>query len=169
MSTTIQQRMTARREDGFVVFLIGMRLNRWWKVWRWWPVAMAMPRMLRELGANPALGFLGGEQWGGRTTILVSYWKSAEDLMRFASSKSATHLPAWKAFYQSVGTNGDIGIWHETYVIAPETKYENIYVNMPAFGLGAVGELIEAKGAHARAPKRLGLDGEDQPITNVAK
>ena len=30
------------------VFLIGMRVNRWWKPWAWLPVIAAMGRMLRE-------------------------------------------------------------------------------------------------------------------------
>jgi hypothetical protein len=47
-------RYTAEMPDDFVVFLIGMRLNRPWKVHKWFPVFLAMPRMLRwpALGAN---------------------------------------------------------------------------------------------------------------------
>lgn len=33
--------------DDFVVFLIGMRVNRPWMIRKWVPVATAMPRMLR--------------------------------------------------------------------------------------------------------------------------
>ena len=29
----MQKRMTGRLEGDFVVFLIGMRVNRWWKLW----------------------------------------------------------------------------------------------------------------------------------------
>ena len=49
MGKVIADRMTAQVEDDFVVFLIGMRINRFWKVHKWLPVAMAMPRMRREL------------------------------------------------------------------------------------------------------------------------
>ena len=52
---TLQKRMTGRMEGDFVVFLIGMRVNRWWKPWSWLRVALAMPRMIRELQAQPAL------------------------------------------------------------------------------------------------------------------
>ena len=45
----IQQRMTGRVSGDFVVFLIGMRVNRWWKVHQWVRVAAAMPRMIHEL------------------------------------------------------------------------------------------------------------------------
>ncbi|MFB3104875.1 MAG: monooxygenase family protein, partial [Pseudomonadales bacterium] len=44
----VTERVTANvTEDEFVIFLIGMRINKLWKVHRWWPVARAMGRMLR--------------------------------------------------------------------------------------------------------------------------
>lgn len=147
-------RLTAQIEDPFVVFLIGMRINRPWKVHRWWPVAMAMPRMLRELAAQPQRGMLGAEMWFGRTTIMVQYWRSVEQLMAYAKDRDSAHLPAWRAFNRAVGTNGDVGIWHETYCAAPGT-YESIYVNMPAFGLGKAGTLRPAGGALQSAEERL--------------
>jgi Domain of unknown function (DUF4188) len=55
----IAQRMAARMEGEFVVFLIGMRINKPWKIHKWLPVFLAMPRMLKELRANPDAGFLG--------------------------------------------------------------------------------------------------------------
>jgi hypothetical protein len=155
MSKIVTKRMTSRMDEGFVVFLIGMRVNRWWKPWRWMPVAAAMPRMLRELSKRPDLGFLGAESYFGRTTLMLSYWKTKEQLLAFASNREGTHLPAWKAFQKAVGTNGDVGIWHETYVVSPGT-YENVYVNMPPFGLAAVAGLVEATGGYARAAHRLG-------------
>jgi hypothetical protein len=147
-------RLTADVEGPFVVFLIGMRINKLWKVHQWWPVAQAMPRMLRELAARPESGMLGGQMWFGRTTIMVQYWRTLEQLMAYAKDWQATHLPAWRAFNQAVGTNGDVGIWHETYVIAPGS-YENIYVNMPPFGLGKVGVLRPATGERQSAEDRL--------------
>ncbi|CAN5618842.1 DUF4188 domain-containing protein [soil metagenome] len=155
MSSLLNQRMTSRHDDGFVVFLIGMRVNAWWKPWRWIPVASAMPRMIRELTAKPELGFLGAESWFGRTSLMLSYWKSKEHLLAFASRRDATHLPAWRAFNETVGTKGDVGIWHETYVVAARS-YENVYVNMPVFGLGAAFGLVPAKGHLARASGRIG-------------
>ena len=152
--TTIDKRMTARMEGEFVVFLIGMRVNRWWKPHRWLRVAMAMPRMVRELTANPELGFLGAESWFGRTTLMLSYWRSMDDLMRYATSKTAAHLPAWREFNRTIGTNGDVGIWHETYRVRPG-DYESVYVNMMPFGLGRAGTLIEATGKRESAAKRL--------------
>jgi hypothetical protein len=154
MPQTINARRTARIEGEFVVFLIGMRVNRWWKFWQWLRVGAAMPRMLRELAEHPELGFLGAESWFGRTTMMVSYWKSMDHLLAYAKSRTAKHLPAWKAFNEAIGTNGDVGIWHETYKSRPG-DYENVYVNMPPFGLGVAGESVSAEGAYARAAARL--------------
>jgi hypothetical protein len=49
----IPRRVCAELDGEFVVFLIGMRINRPLRVWRWLPVAAAMPRMLIELGRHP--------------------------------------------------------------------------------------------------------------------
>ncbi len=154
MSHPIQARRTARLEGEFVVFLIGMRVNRWWKVRTWLGVAMAMPRMLRELAEHPELGFLGAESWFGRTTVMVSYWRSMEALHAYARSKTNAHLPAWRAFNKAVGTNGDVGIWHETYR-SRVGDYESVYVNMPEFGLLRAGTAHEAEGGYATATGRL--------------
>lgn len=133
-------RMTASVDGDFVVFLIGMRINALWKVHRWVPVVLAMGRMLRELYSQPQMGLLHHEMWLSRTIILVQYWRSKDQLLAYAKSKDAEHLPAWRAFNRAVGSDGSVGIWHETYVIEPGA-YENIYNNMPPFGLGKAGRL----------------------------
>lgn len=148
------ERLTANLEGEFVVFLIGMRINRIWKAHKWWPVAAAMPRMLKELSGRPESGLLGGQMWFGRTTLMVQYWRSLEQLLAYAKDREAQHLPAWRAFNRAVGANGDVGIWHETYVVSAG-QYENVYVNMPPFGLGSVGTLTTATGDHASAEGRL--------------
>jgi Domain of unknown function (DUF4188) len=147
-------RMAGNIEGDFVVFMIGMRINRWWKVHRWLKVAFAMPRMLKELGEHPELGMLGADLWFGRTTIMLSYWRSAEHLMSYATNKANAHLPAWKAFNREVGASGDVGVWHETYPIK-EGAFESVYVNMPAFGLAKAGERVPAAGHYATARSRL--------------
>jgi hypothetical protein len=73
MSRICAERMTARIDGELVVFLIGMRINRLWKVHKWLPVARAMPRMIAELAAAPEHGFLGAEQWFGNPTIMLQY------------------------------------------------------------------------------------------------
>ena len=150
-----KSRLTGTIEGDFVVFLIGMRVNQPLAVHKWGPVVMAMPRMIKELHRQPELGFLHAEMWFGRTTIMVQYWRSMEQLLDYARDKSAEHLPAWRAFNQSVGTDGSVGIWHETYSITPG-NFESIYVNMPAFGLGKAGRLEPVAGARNSAAGRLG-------------
>ena len=127
--------------DGeFVVFLIGMRVNQPLKIHKWLPVVNAMPKMLRELYQQPELGFLHAETFIGRTFLMVQYWRSKEQLFAYATNRDKAHLPAWRAFNKAVGTDGSVGIYHETYMISAD-GYENIYVNMPEFGLGKAGQL----------------------------
>jgi Domain of unknown function (DUF4188) len=150
-----KQRLTANIEDDFVVFLIGLRGNQPLKIHKWLPVFMAMPKMLTELYRQPELGFLHAESWFGRTTIMVQYWRSMDQLLAYAKMRDAAHLPAWQAFNKAVGTDGSVGIWHETYSILPGS-YENVYVNMPPFGLGRAGSLHSASGSKESAAGRLG-------------
>jgi Monooxygenase af470-like len=147
----IPKRMTAEMEGPFCVFLIGMRINRPLRFHKWLPVFFAMPRMLEELRRQPELGFMGGHVWLGRTIVLLQYWKSFGDLTRYAQQSDLAHLPAWARFRRNVGSSGDVGIWHETYLIS-EGQYESIYHNMPPFGLGRVGQLVEATGHRESAP-----------------
>jgi hypothetical protein len=147
-------RWAAHSDEPFVVFLIGMRFNRLWKAHKWGPVFLAMPRMLAELRRRPELGLLGADLWFGRTTLLVQYWRSFEQLEAYAKARDSEHLPAWAAFNRSVGANGDVGIFHETYRVAPG-DYETVYANMPPVMLGRAAGLVEAEGARRSARGRL--------------
>ena len=131
-----------------------MRINQPLKLHKWLPVAGAMPRMIKELRQQPELGLLHAEMWFSRTIILVQYWRSMEQLLAYAKDRQAQHLPAWQAFNKAVGTDGSVGIWHETYA-ASAGSYENVYVNMPAFGLGRAGTLQAAAGGRQSAAGRL--------------
>jgi len=136
MTAVLPGRFTAQTDDdSFAVFLIGMRLKRPLRVRSWLPVMAAMPRMLTDLSKHPEHGLLGFANWFGRTTILVSYWRSAADVQRFASNPQAPHAAAWRDFNARVGTNGVVGIWHELYTVHAG-DFECVYNNMPEFGLG---------------------------------
>ena len=155
MSELLKERVCAEVEGEVVLFLIGMRINRVWKVWKWFPVLAAMPRMLKELAAHPEFGMVSARlQLGLRNQTGLQYWKSAERLQAYAHAPANAHLPAWQAFNRRIGTGGDVGIWHETYVV-PKGHAESVYVNMPRFGLGLAGALHPAKGERATAAKRL--------------
>lgn len=151
----IRDRVTAKvDQEDFVVFLIGMRVNRPWLIHRWLPVARAMGRMIEELDRAPEMGLRHVESWPGRTSIMVQYWDSFAALEDYATNKAAEHVPAWGEFNRMVGSNGDVGIWHETYVVKPGT-FECVYNNMPRFGLSRAFETIPASGAYARAATRM--------------
>ncbi|UOQ42969.1 DUF4188 domain-containing protein [Halobacillus salinarum] len=121
-------------EDGVVVFLIGMRVNKWRAVHKWLPVFKAMPPMIKELYTTKDLGFLSMETFAGiRTTLMVQYWRSSEQLISYAHNEK--HLNAWKNFNDKMRNNNAVGIYHETYLV-PEGNCEGIYRNMPLFGLG---------------------------------
>ena len=154
MPDVIASRVTVEVEGEIVVFLIGMRINRWWKPHKWLPVAAAMPRMLRELSAHPELGLLHFRMWFSRTILVVQYWRSIEDLNAYAKSRDHAHLPAWTAFNKAVGANGDVGIFHETFRVRAGDR-EGIYVNMPRIGMGAIAKPVAASGRLAGAQGRM--------------
>ena len=128
-------RYTADVDGEFVVFLIGMRFNKLWKIHKWFGPFLAMPRMLRELQRSPDKGMLGARMsWGGRTITVIQYWRSFDHLEAFAKNPNDPHLPAWRAFNRSVGKSGDVGVYHETYRVG-SGQHESVYVNMPVMGL----------------------------------
>src|ERR1041385_8383933 len=95
VAKTINQRMTVQIEGDFVVFLIGMRINRFWKFHKWVPVMLAMPKMLKELSQKPESGFLGAQTSIG---VILQYWRTFEQLEAYAKDRNSLHYPAWKAF-----------------------------------------------------------------------
>ena len=143
--TIIPGRQQARTDRPLALFLIGMRINDLLAVRAWGPVAMAMPRMLKELSQKPEAGLLWYRTFlSGRTIMTLQYWQSMEKLFAYAHDREGEHFPAWAAFNRRAKMNKAVGIWHETYVIDPATA-ENIYSNMPPFGLGAAAILEPAK------------------------
>jgi len=151
--------MTAEVDGDFVVFLIGMRINKPWKIHKWLPVFLAMPRMINELKKQPESGFL-GHTMGPK--VIVQYWRSFDHLEKYARTQDAQHWPAWVDFNKRVGgSRGDVGIWHETYQVRAG-EYEAVYSGMPPFGLGLVGRLVPASGARESARGRM--EERPQPV-----
>lgn len=159
MAKVISGRYSARMEGDFVVFIIGMRVNRIWAIHKWLPVLKAMGPMLQELYANRKLGFRGLEfMFGWRSVHLLQYWDSYEQLEAYA--RGGQHLKAWRHFNRKVGTDGTVGIYHETYKIRAG-DYECVYGNMPVFGLAKVSEHVPAVGHMETSRRRMG--GESEP------
>lgn len=153
--------------DEVVVFVIGMRINRLRRVRSWWPAFVAMPRMLREL-AEADRGLLGAHSFfGGRTLVVLQYWRSAEELGAYARDTSLSHAPAWAAFNKHAAATGDVGIFHETYVV-PADRVETVYGNMTAFGLGgAFGSVERGRTRRTTAHERVGSTEPDYVETSA--
>jgi hypothetical protein len=155
MTKVFPGRYTAPSAAPFVVFLIGMRINKLFALRRWMRVAAAMPRMIAELKRDPTLGLLHAEfvlYWRG--VAVLQYWHSFERLHAYAHARDAKHLPAWAEFNRRIGGDGSVGIWHETYTVAPG-QYECIYANMPRFGLARAAEHVTATGRLEQARSRI--------------
>lgn len=158
MAKVFPDRRTHRHEGELVVFLIGMRINRWWRPDLWIPAASAMGPMLAELSRDPESGLLG---WRMTLTsggpLLVQYWSSHEKLYDYANDRAAKHRPAWAAYNRRARkAAGAVGVWHETYAVA---RAESTYVGMPAVGLAKFTTHIPVEPHHNQARARY-ADGE---------
>lgn len=155
MATILGRRVTARIEGDFVVFLIGMRINKPWKVQQWLPMLTAFRRMQKELeAAPPEVGFLGSTSLG--LTTFVQYWRSFNHLESYARARERHHWPAWIEFNRRMkDARGDVGIWHETYLI-PAGAYESVYSGMPLMGLAKAAGRVDVAAGSESARERLG-------------
>jgi hypothetical protein len=134
---SINRRIAASIEGDFVVFIIGARFNRWWKLPKYVWFLSTMPKMLAEVAARPA----------------------------YSRNRDQTHYPYWVKFNKEIGSNGDVGIWHETFLVRAG-EYECIYNNMPLRGLAKASTHIDAVGHAGTAKGRLGrTDGSDAPVS----
>jgi hypothetical protein len=147
--------------DGAVLFLIGMRINRWWQFWKWLPVFAAMPRKLQR---DRSLGLVGKPRTfaSGRVILVWQYWESFEKLEKYARSTENDHLPAWRRFNRRIRANGTVGIYHETILLS-DRSVETVYANMPIFGLAGVTGAVPAGSRGQSAGLRLGTRQHDEP------
>jgi hypothetical protein len=155
MAEINQGRWTAQVEGDFVVFVIGARVQARHPLRSLRDLGgfkRGMPAMLKYLTAHPEKGLLGWQQLG-LGTVNVQYWRSFEDLERFAKDDGDPHLVTWRAYWKRVARSDRTGIWHETYLVRAG-EYEAIYGNMPPFGLGKATEVVRL-GADSSARGRL--------------
>jgi Domain of unknown function (DUF4188) len=132
MKEIYEGRWIARLDEPFVVLLIGIRINKPWHIHRWLPLVL-----LRELNDNGDPGFLGGQTWFGRTTVLIQYWRSIEELEVYSKAKHKNRTPAWETFNRAVEGTDSVGVYHEFYSIE-EGCYDNTFINMPRTLLSSV-------------------------------
>ena len=167
MPKVVPGRFSADINESFVVFLIGVRVNNIWAIDKWMPTVQSMGPMLSSLRQYPEKGLLGKETFFRPfpiSVVLITYWKSFEHLEHFARSADDPHLEPWRRFNKSIGNDGSVGVWHETYLVQPGQS-ESIYVNMPVFGLAAATQHVAAVGRKETSRRRLG--GDNEPAVRI--
>lgn len=142
-------RLCPQVDGDFLVLMIGIVPHSLWAFWRWMPIVRAMVNMGKELQGQQDCGFLGYEVFVGLHPMIVQYWLSFDHMKRCPA-------PHWVALTQRSAGDPSLGVWHETYLVKAGS-YEGVYTNMPKFGLGKVGELVDATGPRATAEGRLNL------------
>lgn len=165
MSVNFAGRYAAHTDEPFVVFLIGLNINKVWAAHQWIPIMGEMVSMVSELRAHPEKGMLSSRTFLSFPNILVvQYWRSFEQLEAFARNRDDLHIPAWKRFYQKATKSNAVGIYHETYLIEAG-HYEAVYANMPRFGLAKATNHVPATGQRHTARRRLG--GQNEPAVDL--
>jgi len=108
-----------------------------------------------QRGEGEDLGFLGARTLvGGLGVTVVQYWRSTEDIYRYAGAPEHAHRPAWAAFNARARTaSGAVGIWHETYAV-PAGGHESLYVGCAPMGLAAATSVVPAGANGSRARLR---------------
>jgi hypothetical protein len=143
------------RAEPLVVFLFGMRLNRVGGLPRWLWGFGALRRVLADLEGHHVRGFLAGHVYlAGRSVIVVQYWESFDALDAYARDHALPHRGAWQRYLRVALNDPAMGLWHETYLVAPGS-WEGVYVNMPRWGAGAAAELRELRAGEGSARDRL--------------
>ena len=135
------------------MFIIGLRVNTFFAVRRWIPAALEMRPLLRALFTHPEKGMLGAQTffyWRG--IALVQYWRSFDDLETFARDKGDPHLGAWRRFNKNIGSDGSVGIFHET---------------LSCRGRAASTTHVSATGPRETARRRLGGQSEPAVVSPV--
>src|SRR5439155_14834676 len=103
-------RYTAEYPDDFVVFFIGMRINKIWRVREWVPTlraAFAMVKELRQLPESPLLEsrtMISVRDW--RVPLFIQYWRSFDELEAWARNRDLRHRPAQTEFFRRTAYNG---------------------------------------------------------------
>jgi Domain of unknown function (DUF4188) len=158
--------MAAEMDDGFVIYINGMRLNKLRALPHWLLANWKVAKMFRELEADPDSGFLGYTPifLGLRKGAAMQYWRSLEDLQRFATDPDGSHVPAWRWYNEKVDPDRGLGFWAQLYVIDADS-FETFFRNVPSIGVGKFATMVPMR-EHER---RLGLspDGSMQKATSA--
>ena len=97
--------------------------------------------MMKELyGDQESTGFLGASQWehtddnGIAEGVNISYWRSIEDVHRFAHGP--VHRRAWNWWDKNAKDFAHIGLMHEVFE-APAGMWEGVYLNFQPTLIGS--------------------------------
>jgi hypothetical protein len=114
MAKAFPGRYIAQIEAPFVIFVIGMRINRLWAIHRWLPTALAMGPMLRALYTHPEKGFLGAQTLLAppRGITLVQYWRSFKHLERLRPRAGRSASVGLAALQPTLRT---VSCWFHTF------------------------------------------------------
>jgi hypothetical protein len=133
-------KVMADNTEPVVVFLFGVRINRWRAIRRWLPLLLTVGTMLRELVADPDSGLYGYRLLFGpglRQAMIVQYWRDTDDLFGFARRFDGRHRDAQRRHFRHYGATEAVGVWHEV-MPSREGEYHGLYGNMPPTGMGAL-------------------------------
>lgn len=88
--------MTAELDGGFVIYINGMRLNEPRTVHKYLLAGLRAAQIFKELEEDPDSGFLGylPAYMSIRSGAAIQYWRSLEDIRRFAQDPDDLHVPA---------------------------------------------------------------------------
>ena len=95
MAAVVDRRMTAEIKGDVVVFLIGMRINRFRRVSKWVPSPSSRCRACcASSNGLPKRDCLGPRFYFGspRRPLIIQYWRSVEHLEAYARSRNASPL-----------------------------------------------------------------------------
>ncbi len=146
MAKYVAGRHTADIEGDFVVFIIGARINKPWRAIRAMRALGNLNKMVKDLAQKPEKGLLHAESAG---FVSIQYWRSFDDLERFAKDPDP-HMKQWRKYTKLAHKTGEAGIWHETFLVKAG-QYEAIYNNMTPRGLAKAGKFVSIKdSSHAR-------------------
>jgi hypothetical protein len=151
-------KFTAQVDKPIVLFLIGGQVNNILRVYKWFYIAWAYLSMIRWLRQHPESGYLSGHLYlrvFPFGMMLMSYWRSWEDLEAFARFKDGTHLKTWVRYMHDADSS--MAIWHETYAIEPG-KFEVVYGNTVPYGLSKATHPIPVSGRQHNGRGRLNPD-----------
>ena len=71
----------------------------------------------------------------------MQYWRSLEDLRRFATDPNGSHVPAWKWNNETADPNGGLGFRAELSVVDGDS-FETFFRNAPPIGIGTFAKVV---------------------------